>query len=134
MRNKVGLVLVVLLGLSACAYKHRPIYNVDDPMPRWNQSLPTDRLEDLVVSACATLGWKTQHVGEGHIVATQSREKFSATVDILFDHQHWQIVYQNSTGLLDEDGTIHAHYNQWVRNLEHEIQLRFNSTLPPAGQ
>lgn len=134
MRNKAIFVLVAMLALSACGYKHRPIYNVDNPMPRWNQSLPLDRVEDLITSACATLGWRTQHIAAGHIVATQSREAFAATVDIFFDSQHWQIQYLTSIGLIDKDGNIHAHYNSWVHNLEHEIQLRFNSTMPPAGQ
>jgi len=133
LRNRGNLILVALLALSACGYQHRPIYNVDDPIPRWDQSLPLDRVEDLIVAACTTLGWKTQHVAAGHLIAVQSREKFSATVDILFDSQHWQIQYQTSTGLADDKGNIHAHYNLWVRNLEHEIQLRFNSTLPLSG-
>jgi hypothetical protein len=134
LRFKGITVLTALLALSACAYKHRPIYNVDDPMPRWMQSQRSDRMEDLIVGACNTLGWKTQHVGQGHILAIQSREKFSATVDILFDQQHWQIRYQSSDGLLADGDTIHSHYNAWVHNLEHEIQLRFNSAMPPAGQ
>src|SRR5579859_2669644 len=134
LRFKGIAVLVAMLALSACGYKHRPILNVDDPMPSWDQSLPLERIQDQMIAACITMGWKAHPVAPGHIVATQDREKFSATVDILFDHQHWQIQYQSSIGLQSEDGTIHSHYNVWVRNLEHEIQLRLNSTLPPAGQ
>ncbi len=134
MRIRGLVVLLALLTVSACGYQHRPIYNADDPMPRWNQNLPPQRLEDLIVAACTTLGWKTQHVADGHLVAIQSREKFAATVDILFDRDHWQIRYQSSVGLNADGSTIHDHYNLWVRNLEREIQLRLNSTLPAAGQ
>ena len=132
--RKSGLaVLTVALAVAGCGYQHRPIYNVDDPLPRWDQNLPLQRVEDLIVSGCTSLSWKTQHVAEGHLVAIQAHEKFSATVDIFFDHDHWRIQYASSDGLNAKDGTIHSHYNVWVRNLEREIQLRFNSTLPPTG-
>ena len=134
MRIKGFAILLSVLAVSACGYQHRPVYNADEAMPHWVQNQPSQRVEDLIVAACATLNWKTQHVAEGHLTATQSREKFSATVDIYFDPQHWQIRYNSSTGLNAEDGTIHSHYNVWVHNLEHEIQLRLNSVLPPAGQ
>lgn len=135
LRFKGIAVLAALLALSACAYKHRPIYNVDDPLPRWIQAQSSDRIEDLITAGCITLGWKAQHVAEGHLVATHMQgDNLSATVDILFDHQHWQIRYQASTGMLAEGDTIHAHYNAWIRNLEHEIELRFDSAMPPAGQ
>ncbi len=133
MRKTVVAALMASLAVAGCGYKHRPVYNVDDPLPRWDQSLPSDRLEDLIVSACTSLGWKTQHVAEGHLLATQAREKFSATIDIFFDHDHWRIQYNTSVGLNGDGSTIHDHYNVWVRNLEREIQMRFNSTLPPAG-
>ena len=127
------MILTTLLAIGGCAYQHRPIYTVDDPMPPATQPVSAQRLEYLIGAACETLGWKTQHVADGHLLATQSREKFSATVDILFDNTHWQIRYNSSVGLNAEDGTIHDHYNVWVRNLEREIRLHL-SVLPPAGQ
>lgn len=132
MRKSV-LILTALLAVSACGYQHRPILTIDDPTPHWIQTLPPQRVEDLILSACMSLGWKTQHIADGHLLAIQSREKFSATVDIYFDPQHWQIRYNDSVGLNAENGTIHSHYNGWVHNLEHEIQLRFTSVLPAAG-
>jgi len=120
---------LMVLFVGACAYQHRPVYTVDDPTPRWVADLPLSRVEDLIVSAASPRGWKCQHVAEGHLVATQSQEKFSATVDIYFDRQHWRIAYQSSVGLGAENGEIHAHYNFWVRNLEHDINQRFAAVL-----
>jgi hypothetical protein len=134
LRIKGVVVLLATLAVGACGYQHRPVYNVDDPVPRWDQDLSSQRLEDQIVAACYTLGWKTQHVADGHLTAVQSREKFSATVDILFDRDHWQIRYNSSVGLNADGETIHDHYNLWVRNLEREIQRRLGSTLPPVGQ
>lgn len=134
MRKRGLVILVAVLAVGACGYKHRPIYTVDDPMPRWIQSQPPQRIEDQITAACTTMGWKVRHVADGHLAATQSREKFSATVDIFFDPQHWQIRYNDSVGLRYEGDTIHDHYNVWVRNLEREIQLRLENSMPPGGQ
>ena len=133
MRKSI-LTLAMVLAVSGCGYQHRPIYTVDDPVPLGDQTFSSQKLEALIVAACETLNWKTQHVADGHIMATQSREKFSATVDILFDDAHWQIRYNTSTGLNAEDGKIHDHYNVWVRNLEREIRLHLTAAAPIAGQ
>lgn len=132
--SKKILFLAMILAVGACGYQHRPIYSADDPMPNWTQKLPPQRVEDLIAGACLGLGWKTQHVAEGHLTATQARQDYSATVDILFDRQHWQIRYADSVGLRYDGETIHDHYNLWVRTLEREIQNRFSAALTVSGQ
>lgn len=124
--KRIAIVCLALL-LGACAYKHEPVYNVNDPMPASAQSLSLDKIETVIVEAGQTRGWKFQHVGTGHLVATQTTEKLAATVDIYFDKQTWRIAYQNSVGMNAANGTIHSHYNSWIHNLEQDISTRLTN-------
>ncbi|HXP95184.1 MAG TPA: hypothetical protein VN809_00630 [Telmatospirillum sp.] len=96
-------------------------------MPTAVQSMPLDKIERLIVEAGQTRGWKFQHVETGHLVANQIQGKLAATADIYFDQKSWRIVYQNSVGMNAENGTIHDHYNFWIRNLEHDISARLTN-------
>ena len=124
--KRIALVCLSLI-LGACAHRHEPVYNVDDPMPASAQSLPQEKIETLIVEAGQTRGWTFQHVASGHLIATQIGEKVSATVDIYFDQKSWRIAYQSSSGMRAENGTIHDHYNFWIRNLEHDISTRLSN-------
>ena len=124
---KKGAVVCLALLVGACSYKHQPIYNVNDPLPSAAQPLPLEKIEKLIVEAGQTRGWRFQHVDAGHLVATQMGEKQSAVVDIYFDQKNWRIQYQSSTGMRAENGTIHDHYNFWIRNLEHDINTRLTN-------
>jgi len=124
--KRIAIVCLSLI-LGACAYKHEPVYNVDDPVPTAVQSMPLDKIERLIVEAGQTRGWKFQHVETGHLVANQIQGKLAATADIYFDQKSWRIVYQNSVGMNAENGTIHDHYNFWIRNLEHDISARLTN-------
>jgi hypothetical protein len=116
------LALCLIVFLTACAQK--PIYNVDNPMPQAAQALPLDRVEKLIVEAGQARGWKFERIDAGHLVANQTQAKYSAIVDIYFDRKSWRIVYQSSVGMKADNGVIHEHYNFWIRNLEHEIDVR----------
>jgi hypothetical protein len=120
------IVLLAVLLVGACAYKHQPIHDVDKPVPINVQSLPLDRIESLIVEGGTFYKWQFQRLGEGHLVATQKAPKFSATVDIYFSQQRYRIVKNATTGLRDTGSTIHSHYNVWIRNLEQAIDARLS--------
>lgn len=127
--KKFGIILSLVL-LSACAYKSEPIYNVDDPMPPAARALPLERIEALITVAANSLNWKVQRVEVGHLVATETQPEHSAVIDILFDQTHWRTVYRSSTGMNAGAGTIHDHYNFWIRNLEHATNAALASATP----
>jgi hypothetical protein len=124
--KKIAVVLLALV-VGACAYKHEPIYNVDDPVPPSAQALPADKIGKAITESAQVLRWTVENAGPGHLVATQSQPKMSATVDIYYTQTSWRIVYKTSTGLRAEDGHIHDHYNLWIRNLEQEIKVHLNN-------
>ena len=124
--KKFSAVLFVII-LGACAYKHEPIYNVEKPMPAGIARLPMDRIETIVVEAGQVHNWKLERVEIGHLFATQSDQKHSAGVDIYFNQNGWRIVHRSSSGMNEQGGAIHSHYNLWIRNLEKDIDTRLTN-------
>ena len=119
---KSVVVLLAVLMLAGCAYKQQPIYNPVQPVPLSAQSLPLERIEALIIAGAQMRAWRAERIGPGHLRAAQVADKFSATVDITFDQRQFRITYRSSSGLLANDGVIHAHYNFWMRNLEADIR------------
>ncbi len=119
--------MVLIAGvLTACA--NQPIYNVDNhSVPFSAQKLPLEKIEMVIIQAGQSRSWKFQRAGTGHLIATQVDPKFSATVDVYFTQQNYRIIHNSTTGLKEQNGTVHSHYNFWVRNLEHDIETYLNN-------
>lgn len=114
--------------LSACAYKHQPIYNVTDhPIPTAAQSLSLADVEKNIIAAGEGRGWRFTKLEPGKLRAVQDVEKFSAAVDVSFDQKSYSIQHVSSRGMRESGDTIHSHYNFWIRNLESDIATRLNN-------
>lgn len=122
--KRLFVIAAVGLALGACASK--PIYNVKHPVPLTAQTLPLDRIEATIIDAGQQRGWAFARVAPGHLEATQQQIKYWATVDIRFDQKTYEITHKASSGLKEQDGTIHRRYNTWVTHLERDIQLRLS--------
>lgn len=123
--------LLVVVGLLVAACSNQPIYNVENrPIPVALQSASLDRIEALIIEAGQTRGWRFVRQGPGQLAASQVQPKFTANVDIVFDQRSYRITYRSSTGFRERDGTIHGHYNFWIRNLQSDIDTRLaNASL-----
>jgi hypothetical protein len=126
---KKFVVVVLALLLVGCAGK--PILNIEQrPIPVAAQQLPPDRIEAEIIAAAQSRKWQIQREGPGHLVATQTRSSYYATVDIVFDQKAYSITHRASSGMREKDGTIHKRYNLWVGNLQRDIDTNLvNATL-----
>lgn len=123
MLKKAGILVAILIALSACGMK--PIYNTGEKViPLSAQQLPLERIENLIILAGQSRGWKFTREGAGHLSAAQEQPKYSAVVDIRFDQKSYRITYRRSVGFSEKSGMIHEHYNFWIRNLESDINAR----------
>jgi hypothetical protein len=114
-------ILGITVLLMACA--NEPIYDVrSHPIPTRAQSLPLDRIETAIIDAGKSRGWRIDRISPGKLRAAQVQPKFSADVEILFDAKNFSIIHVNSTGMREANGSVHPHYNFWIRNLESDIE------------
>ncbi len=129
-------IAIALLALMVAGCRGQPIYNVTNhPIPSAAQAFPLPRIEALIIEAGQSRGWKFDRREAGHLIATETEPKYSATVDIYFDQKNFRIMHKSTIGLKERaDGTIHSHYNMWILNLERDIEVRLtNATLAPSS-
>jgi hypothetical protein len=119
--------VVVALALLIAACASEPVYSPKRPIPISAQSVSLDRIEQAIIEGGQQKGWVFERIAPGHLAATQTMPKYAATVDVRFDQQAYEILYRTSRGFREQPGTIHAHYNFWIRNLQHDIDARLGN-------
>jgi uncharacterized protein YcfL len=118
MKKYVFMALALLL--VGCASK--PMVNVENrPIPPSAQQMPLDRIEREIIAAGQERSWQIVREAPGHLVATQVRSTYNASVDIRFNQRVYSITHRSSDGMREKDGTIHKRYNLWVKNLQRDI-------------
>lgn len=127
MKHFLILSMTILL-LSGCAYKHQPIYNVNNhPVPTVAQSLSPSEIEQNIIAAGESRGWKFSRQEPGKLLASLEKDKLGAQVAISYSQTSYSIQHVSTHGMLEENGTVHSHYNFWIRNLESDIDTRLNN-------
>jgi hypothetical protein len=119
--------IVVVLALLIAACASEPIYSPKRPIPITAQGASLERIEQAIIEGGQMKGWVFERIAAGHLAATQTMPKYAATVDVRFDQQAYEILYRTSRGFREQPGTIHAHYNFWIRNLQHDIDARLGN-------
>lgn len=121
--KRILFAVLVAVAVAGC-FRNVPIRNVEDvPIVRYDgEELTLDQVERAIAVAGGELGWVMQPVKPGHLVGVLDLRKHQAVVDIFYDPESFSIHYKDSTNLLfDPSGTIHRNYNNWIANLERNI-------------
>jgi hypothetical protein len=122
-----GLTLVAmcsLLLLGAC--RSVPVMNVVDAPVGTARS--AQQVEQAIVSAGNSLGWRMQPLGPGKLQGTLNLRDHRAVVDIEYTAKVYSIKYKESSPSLNYDGkSIHNNYNGWIENLDRAIRNRLMS-------
>lgn len=123
------LILVLLLGLSACTSK--PLLQPETTLPA-NHQVSQSEMQEAIITALKVRHWRVGRIAPGQIYAAISvRQRHHASIIIDYTPREFTIHYRNSQGLEYQDGKIHRNYNRWVNNLRAEIlqQLNLPKTL-----
>jgi hypothetical protein len=134
MEMKVYLAALIVAGALLACTSGKPIYNVSGhPVPVQAQALSLQRIEALIIEAGQSRGWRFERVSAGKLRASQVQPKHTAVVDVTFDTRAYNITHVSTTGMEEKDGTVHSHYNFWIRNLEHDIETRLANAGATRG-
>lgn len=122
-----GLTLLLLaFALAGC--RGAPIHNIEgSPVPSNVEVKNLETVTKAIQKAGAELGWKTEIEEPGHIIGTLNIRAHQAVVDINYSKTGYDITYRDSVNLEHTGDKIHSNYNDWVRNLDKEIQKQLLS-------
>jgi len=126
------LTAALLFAGPAHAGRDAPILDVTDTPVSW---LPgVDRDEDKVaraiITACARLGWVCSIAAPGEIKGRLNLRSHQADVRIPYSTETYSILYVSSENLRYDaaERTIHRNYNNWVLNLQRQINAELAAT------
>ena len=95
-----------------------------------------DSMKHAIILAATRRRWSAVELKPGVIRCTLLNRTHEVQVDVVYTETEFSIRYANSQDM-DYDPaqrTINRKYNQWVRNLEKEILIRFSrQALGPDG-
>ena len=122
---KLAIILMVII-LAGCVTQ--PIYNIDNAMiiSSTNKTLSKADVKNAIMKAGTTRGWVIKEESPGNLVGTLFLRKHMAKIDIKFNEKSYSINYRDSENLNYADSMIHKNYNNWVKNLQQDIEIQLN--------
>jgi len=120
-------VLFLAMALAGC--RSAPIHNVKSaPIPATAEVENLKEVTKAIQRAGIGLGWKMRVKEPGHIIGTLDIRSHQAVVDIKYSKSGYDITYKDSSNLEHSGDKIHSNYNDWVRNLDRDIQKELLSS------
>ncbi|WP_410012873.1 hypothetical protein [Sodalis sp. C49] len=116
---------VCILALAGCA-RTAAIANVTTPLAAHYSD---DRVKNAILQAGLARQWKMTPVQPGIINGRLDLRGHQADIQIVYSATGYKINYITSKNLLaDGKGHIHRNYNNWINNLDKDIQLKLSAT------
>ena len=124
--SKVSLFAFLVISLTACAAKPRPVLNYNQQgIP---SGLTTKQVQQSIQTAGQLRGWTMTSVKPGLMQGSIDSHGHYASITIPYDDNFYSINYKDSYGLKYNGTTIHRNYNKWIATLNQEIQTQLNAT------
>jgi len=113
------------MSISACSPV--PIYSVANAeYVSVNGKVTLEQARIAIINASVTSRWQIEEIAPGHMTATKSAGNQKAVVDIKYDTSAFGIFYKSSKNLEYDGFNIHQNYNNWMQNLQHNINIEFD--------
>jgi hypothetical protein len=113
--------------LTACATTGQPVYNVSQSPVVASKARTTDDVGKAIIRAGVGLGWQMVADRPGHMVGTLKARTHVAVVDIDYNPKFYSIKYRESSNLNYDGANIHRNYNNWIQNLDRQIQVQLST-------
>jgi len=126
------LTAALLFAGPAHAGRDAPILDVTDTPVAWLPGVEqsTDKVARAIITACARLGWVCSIAAPGEITGRLNLRSHQADVRIPYSTEKYSILYVSSENLRYDaaERTIHRNYNNWVLNLQRQINAELAAT------
>lgn len=120
-------VILSILMVSVAGCRTAPIYNVNSAPVNTRANATLAEVGKTITQAGAGLGWQMRQVSPGVIEGRLNLRGRTAVVDIPYTTKTFSILHKETSGLRNEDGSIHKNYNGWIQNLEKAITAQLSA-------
>ncbi len=123
---KYACIVISILLTAACGPV--PIYTVDNAeYVSVNGKVTLEQAKDAIIRAGENRKWQIEEIIPGHMTAKRIVGHQKTEVDIKYNTKAFSIIYKDSKNLEYDGLKIHANYNKWIQNLQHNINTQFDS-------
>ena len=119
------LVLAVLLA-TVIGCRSNPVREVINAPVMTTEQYTVKDVNNAIVRAGESIGWSMKQVRPGLIIGTIFVRNHMAKIEIKYTKKTFSIYYKDSAGLKYDGTNIHGSYNNWIKNLEHHINLQLS--------
>jgi len=120
----VLLLTVFAVSTAAFAGKYQPVYTGEVSYPMGTAS---SAVEKAVKKALIQRGWRVREAKDGTILARLNLRGHQADIKVSWEGGTIQLVHESSNNLgyrvKKGEKFIHRNYNNWIMNLERDIQV-----------
>ncbi len=111
-----------LLATTAAWSRSAPVQSIKTPI--LNKAVTTQEVHDAIVRAALAKNWQVV-ADEGQKLTLKYVKKVHvAACDVTYSEKEYDITINPMTTLTRGAYEVHPKYNQWVRNLDKQIQLQ----------
>lgn len=126
MKSNILVIVTTSLLIILAGCRANPIINIDDAPIDIASKHNSKDIKDAIKRAGAALGWKMKVKKAGHIVGTLYLRQHVAVVDVKYSKASYSITYKDSQNLNYDGTNIHKQYNNWITNLNRNIQAQLS--------
>ncbi|WP_246236208.1 hypothetical protein [Acerihabitans arboris] len=124
MIKPIFICLACILSLAGCA-RTAAINNVNTSL---TAQYPEEQLKTAILQAGLADKWIMTPAQPGVINGRLNLRTHQADIRITYNANGYKITYVASKNLLaDGKGQIHRNYNNWISNLDRDIQLKLSA-------
>jgi hypothetical protein len=124
----LALALVMAAPMTAIAAGSVPILTIANR--HYTNTYNRDPAE-VIETALTRRAYRITAREPGYIDAYYAARDVRADIRVSYTDSTYSITYVNSQNLRYTGSRIDAHYNHWVNNLDHDLQLEFAAPAPP---
>ncbi len=109
-----------LLATSAAWSRSAPVQTIKSPVP--SKTVTVQEVRGAILRAALSKNWQVVEETDQKITLKYVKKVHVAACDVTYSEKEYTITINPMTTLLRGVNEVHPKYNQWIRNLDKQIQ------------
>ncbi len=109
-----------LLATSAAWSRSAPVQTIKSPV--LSKTVTVQEVRGAILRAALSKNWQVVEETDQKITLKYVKKVHVAVCDVTYSEKEYTITINPMTTLLRGDNEVHPKYNQWIRNLDKQIQ------------
>lgn len=124
--KKISALILAVLLVTIIGCRSNPVREVINAPVMTTGEYTAKDVKNAIIVAGESIGWSMKPVRPGLIIGVIFVRNHMAKIEIEYTKKTFSIFYKDSAGLKYNGTNIHKSYNNWIKNLEHHINIQLS--------